>query len=166
MFKRILILGAGGSGKTTLGKKIGNIINVSSRSIDDLRYSNDFKIRFSDKKEINNLNILLRKKKWILDGVYAENYIYPALKKADLIIVLKSNRLRLICNIIKREILRKKKQSKPLSELVKLLYWSQKYKYHNETKYLPIVEKHKKKIIFLKNDSEKDNFLKSLTLLT
>ena len=155
MYKRILILGAGGSGKTTIGRKIGRIMNIESKSIDDLRYSKDFRIKFSDKNAKNKLKSLLKKEKWILDGVYVEDYIFPAFKKADLIIVLKSTRLKLIYRIIKRETsIRKKYKNKSLLDLVKLLYWSQKYKHHNETKYLPIAKRYNKKIIFLRNHSE------------
>lgn len=121
MYGKILIIGAGGSGKTTLGKDISKILHIESKSIDDLRYSKDFKFRFSDKRAKNNLKNFLRKRKWILDGIYAEDYIIPAFRKADLIIILKSNRLKLIYRIIKREITRKKKHNKPLSDLIKLL---------------------------------------------
>ena len=100
-----------------------------------------------------------------MDGVYAENYISPAFRKADVIIVLKPTRLKLIYRILKREISQRKKyQDKPLSDLLKLLYWSQRYKNHNEKKHLPLAEKYRKKVIFLRNNHEKDSFLKSIKI--
>ena len=162
MYKRILILGTGGSGKTTLGKKIGKIISAESKSVDDLRYSNDFNHRFSDKKQDNNLKRLLGKNKWVLDGVYNETYITSALKKADLIIVLKSSRLKLVYQIMKRELAKINRKNKPLFSLLKILYWSQKFKRHNEAKPLQLAEKFKKKLIFLENNSQKKDFINAL----
>lgn len=164
MYKRILIVGAGGSGKTTLGKKIGKILKIESKSIDELRYSKDFLIKFSDKKAKDNLNRLLRKKNWIIDGVYAREYIYPVFKKADIVICLRTSRLKLIYRIIKRDIKeRKKYKNKPIKDLLKLLYWSQRYKYHNEIKHGYLINKFKKRAIYLRNNKEIDYFLKSIS---
>ncbi|MEI6850257.1 MAG: hypothetical protein WCK29_04425, partial [archaeon] len=129
MNTRILIIGAGGSGKTTLAKKIGKILKIKNKSIDDFRYSKDFKIGFSQEKADKSSKKFLKNKNWILDGIYSERYIDPALKKAKTIIVLKSRRINLILRVIKREIsFRKKYNDRPFSDLIKLLYWSQKYK--------------------------------------
>lgn len=163
VYNKILIVGAGGSGKTTLGKKIGTILKIPSKSIDELRYSKDFTVRFPDKKANSNLKKVISKSKWILDGVYAKDYISPVFKKAELIIVLQTHRLKLIYRIIKRDIKeRRKYKNKPFSDLFKLLYWSQKYKGHNETKHLFLAKKHKKPVIFLRTNKEISNFLESL----
>ncbi len=164
MYKRILIVGSSGSGKTTLAKRIGKILNIKSKSIDELRYSKDFLIKFSDKKAKSNLNRILRCKSWILDGVYAKEYIYPAFKKAEIVICLSASRLNLIYRIIKRDIKeRRKYKNKPLKDFFKLLYWSQRYKHHNENKHEELIKKFKKRAIYLKNNKEIESFIKSIS---
>ena len=86
-----------------------------------------------------------------------------AIKQADLIITLKAPRPKLIYRNLRRRIShRKKDKNRPVLELLKLLYWSQKYKFHNEVKHLDLAKKFKKKTLFLKNNGEIENFLKSL----
>ncbi|MDO8563393.1 MAG: AAA family ATPase [Nanoarchaeota archaeon] len=164
MYKKILIVGPSGSGKTTLARRIGKILKIESKSIDELRYSKDFLIKFSDKKAKNNLSRFLRRKRWILDGVYAREYIYPAFRKADIVIGLKASRLKLIYRIIKRDMKeRKKYKNKPIKDFFKLLYWSQRYKYHNEIKHQELIKKFKKRAIYLKNNKEIESFIKAIS---
>ncbi len=159
MENKILIVGTGGSGKTTLGKKIGKILQIESISTDDLRYSKDFKKSFNEKIVINSIKKIISKKQWIIDSVYNENYILPIVNKAKLIIVLKSSRLKLIYRVLKREI----KRRKSIPNIIKLLYWSQKFKNHNEKAHTILIKKKKIKEIVLSNKKEIDKFLSSIS---
>lgn len=158
MENKILIVGTGGSGKTTLGKKIGKILRIESISTDDLRYSKDFKKNFSKEKVDNEIKKVISRKQWIIDGVYNESYILPIVKKADLILILKSSRLSLVHRIMKREI----KRRKSIPNIINLLYWSQKFKNHNEKAHTYLTKKYNKKVIVLRNNNEIDTFLNSL----
>lgn len=164
MYDKILILGTSGSGKTTLGKKLSRILKIKSKSIDQFRYSKDFQKRFSEERSNRYMTQFIKQKRWILDGIYTKPFIYPAFRKADIIISITTTRINLAYRIIKREIReRQKYKNRPVKDLIKLLYWSQKYKRHNEKAHISLAKKYKKEIIFLKNNKDIDNFLNSIS---
>jgi adenylate kinase family enzyme len=157
MDRRILILGPGGSGKTTLAKKISTIAKLHYKSIDELRYMKGFRRSYPPEVIKYNISKFIKRKNWITDNVYNENYMIPVLKRANLIIVLKLSRLKLLHRVVRRELKRSSFRT-----LLKLVYWAQKFKKHNETKHLDLSTKLKKKIIILGNNNDIEKFLDSL----
>jgi adenylate kinase family enzyme len=165
MYNHILIIGATGSGKTTLAKRLSSILSTPQKSTDDFQYTNHFQTKFSEKERDSKLKKFLQNKKWIIDGVQAKPWVYPIFKKAEIIIMLRTNRIKLIYRLIKRFLEeKKKKKDKELRDLIKLLYWSQMYKFDNYKKHIKLASKFNKKIIFLDNGKEIENFIHSISI--
>ena len=82
---KIFIIGTMGSGKTTLAERLSKELKIRHYGLDDVYYSKKYtKKRKEDVRE-RKLNELLKKKKWIIEGVF-NNWTEEIFKKADLVI--------------------------------------------------------------------------------
>ncbi|MBU3906832.1 MAG: AAA family ATPase, partial [Nanoarchaeota archaeon] len=84
---KIFILGTSGSGKTTLAEQISEKLNIPHYNLDDLFWYKRFSKKRNPKKR--NLMILnvLKKKKWVTEGVYGF-WTEKFTKESDLVIWL------------------------------------------------------------------------------
>ena len=103
---KILIIGAPGTGKTTMANKIGMQRKTPVFSLDEVKWigHNTHKpIRRND-TEINELinNILNKEKDWIFEGCNLSEFVYPIIKQSNHIIILKTKRSIRLWKIIKR----------------------------------------------------------------
>lgn len=85
-YKKIIILGAAGSGKTTLSNKISKQTGIQVYHLDKEYWLPNWE-RPEHSKWLEKLNELVKEDAWIMDGNYIES-LEPRLEKADLVIVL------------------------------------------------------------------------------
>lgn len=85
-YHRIIVLGAGGSGKTTLSKKLSKKLNIELIHLDK-----EYWLPSWQKPDLNTwkekVSTLVQKECWIMDGNYIET-LDLRLEKADLVIML------------------------------------------------------------------------------
>lgn len=85
-YKRIIIIGCPGSGKSTLSTKLSNILHINVVHLDKLYWKENW--RSVDDKEFDKLLLKeLHKKSWIIDGNYSRT-LSQRIKSCDLIIYL------------------------------------------------------------------------------
>lgn len=100
MYKRIAIIGAPGTGKTTLANKLSEIFNIEVTHIDGLHHLENWQIR--DKTERDKMILdVVAKDEWIIDGTY-KSTLKQRLEKADLIIWLDFSTFNQLKGIITR----------------------------------------------------------------
>jgi len=102
-YKRILIFGRAGTGKNWLGKRLSKKVGINFYDTDDMAWKKRFTFKRSWKEKSEILKKTAKKDKWIIVSG-ATSYVGPAEKRADLIIILKSNFIRSTYRIIKRHI--------------------------------------------------------------
>ncbi len=85
-YKRIIILGAGGSGKTNLSKKIAKIHKIPLYHLDKEYWLSGWK-RPNESEWVEKLKGLVEKDAWVMDGNYIDT-LDIRLEKADLVIML------------------------------------------------------------------------------
>lgn len=85
-YKRILVLGSPGAGKTTFTKKLGEIIKLPIKHLDDYYWQSNWQ-RLDVNKWKEVLNNLCQQKQWILDGNHFKT-LEDRLQYTDLIIWL------------------------------------------------------------------------------
>lgn len=83
---KIAIIGGPGTGKTTLSKKLSNILSISYFSIDNIKFYKNW-ISKNIKDIDNDINNILNKNEWIIEGNHLRN-LKKILSKADLVIFL------------------------------------------------------------------------------
>lgn len=87
---KTVIIGCGGSGKTTLAQKIGVRYNIEPLDLDTIRFTSGFD---SKKREVDeftkDIAEIVKKKTWIIEGMYYKHGIEDILwRKADMVIWL------------------------------------------------------------------------------
>lgn len=89
-YKKIIILGNGGSGKSTLGEKLSKKLNIPVYHLDRLTFKTGW-ITVSEKEFVEALKNILAGEKWIVEGWSYNTTIPMRLDAADLIIYLEFN---------------------------------------------------------------------------
>jgi adenylate kinase family enzyme len=161
-YNRIFILGTTGSGKSTLARRISKKTNLPHYGLDWIVYSdhNSWKTKYNEKIRDKKLKQLINKRKWIIEGAYAENWILPIIKKSDLIIILQLPRYILMKRVFYRYIKNKLiGKGDSFKDMLTLLRFSYLYKKNSFFTHKNMAEKHKKQYLILNNNPEVNNFL-------
>lgn len=96
-FKRVLIIGPTGSGKTTLARTLSKIGNLPHIELDLLRYGRSWR-EAPTEEFIGEVARLVDQNSWIIDGNYS-SVRELAWNRADLIVWLDYSLLRVLCRL-------------------------------------------------------------------
>lgn len=100
MYKKIAIIGAPGTGKTTLANKLSEIYHIEATHIDGLHHLKNWQIR--DKAERDKMILdIVEKDEWIIDGTYRST-LKTRLESADLIVWLDFSTIAQLKGILSR----------------------------------------------------------------
>ncbi len=167
--KRIAIVGCPGSGKTTVAFQMKAITGLPIEHLD--YYYHQLKYGYYDDKEvwIKKAEVIIKKPKWIMDGNYSSTF-EQRFKRADLIIFFDYPRWLTMYRVIKRrwQFNNKKRLEMPDDWVEKVdwefLKYVWRFKGKSHSKITAALEKFSDTpVVVLKNPSETENYLKSLT---
>ncbi len=166
MYKKIAIIGAPGTGKTTLANKLSEIFHIKATHIDGLHYSENWQIRDKSERDKSILDVV-EKDEWIIDGTY-KSTLKTRLECADLIIWLDFSTIAQLKGIIGRYFKNKgieKTEIPGCKEKIDKEFFFYVLKY-NKTKRNIIVENlkgiNKNKVLILKNRKAVNKWVKGL----
>lgn len=98
--KKIMIIGSGGAGKSTLARELGEKLNIEVLHLDNLLWEPNWKQVPKDKQKIIQENIV-QNDQWIIDGNYGGT-MDIRFQSADTIIFMDISRVICIYRAIKR----------------------------------------------------------------
>lgn len=98
--KRICIVGAPGTGKTTLAKKLKQIYNLPVCHLDSIHQLPNWVLRDEAERDAMILEET-RKEEWILDGTFT-NTLEERINRADMVIFLDYSTISALNGVIKR----------------------------------------------------------------
>jgi adenylate kinase family enzyme len=100
--KKVIIIGSGGAGKSTLARKLGEVIGIKVHHLDALYWKPGWKMTGKDEWEEIVLKII-KEETWIIDGNFGGTMDIRA-QAADTVIFLDYSTTRCLYGIIKRRI--------------------------------------------------------------
>lgn len=151
-YRKIHIIGGPGSGKSRIARKLATLCNISAYDLDDIfwdRLANDYATKAREEDRNAALSKILKKKSWIIEGVYYR-WLSQAFRDADLIIVLTTSKWirhwRIIRRFIKRKlgIIPSKKET--LRDFWELVKWNQKFDSDNLMRIRKFISDHENKV--------------------
>lgn len=165
---KIHIIGAVGSGKTTLAKKLCERKNIPHIELDNVVWirSEAGDIRRVEAERDDYLQSLMMKESWVIEGAHYQSWVTPALEKADVIIFLDPSYSVRLYRVIKRWIFQcfkiEKSHYKPsFSMLVSMIRWTHLHEKKNRKVITELVQKYERKAIIITNEEELEEHKKS-----
>ena len=166
--KRIMIIGCGGAGKSTLSRKIHDILGVQLIHLDQY-YWNPNWVETEKEQWASIVENLVNKKNWVMDGNYGGT-MDIRIARADTIIFLNYPTLICLFRVVKRVFQNWGKSRPDISQGCVEKFDFEFFHYilnYNKTRRGKILQKltnlaPSKKIFILKKDKEVNEFLFSL----
>ncbi|NDO18387.1 hypothetical protein FMM68_01740 [Lachnospiraceae bacterium MD329] len=112
---RIMIFGFSGGGKSTLARKMGEILDIEPTHFDRLHWLPGWVESTRDYKR-EMIKPILERDRWIIEGNYHHIYWNERLEKADTIIFIDVNRFTCIYQAWKRSLMYKGKTRPDMGE--------------------------------------------------
>ncbi|MDA3815169.1 MAG: hypothetical protein PF549_02275 [Patescibacteria group bacterium] len=163
--KRILIIGSCGAGKSTLAKKLHEILGIEIIHLDQHYWKPNWTRTETEEWE-KKVEKLLEKEEWIMDGNYRST-MGLRIPHADTIIWLGFSPIVCFYRILKRRLKNKRIdelagcKERVTFELLRWVLW--KFPRENKKDILKKIEevKDEKDVFILKSNQEVENFLKN-----
>ncbi|PJZ18567.1 topology modulation protein [Bacillus cereus] len=166
--KKIILIGSGGSGKSTFAKQLGNKLNIKVHHLDALFWKPNWEgVPKEEQRTVQNE--LVKEDEWIIDGNYGET-MDIRMNAADTIIFLDIHRTICVYRAFKRVVQYRNKTRPDMGagceERFDLQFFKWIWEYPN-VKRPTIITKleqlpEEKKVIVLKSSSEVRKFLERI----
>ncbi|QQK07352.1 DNA topology modulation protein [Miniphocaeibacter halophilus] len=166
---KIAVLGYSGSGKSTLSKYLSGKYGIPLLYLDTVQFLPNWEMR--DREEARSLVLnFINKESWVIDGNYTSFFQEERLSLADKIIYMKFNRFSCLYRGFKRYLQFKNTTRDSMAEGCKekfdfeFIYWIL-YKGRNKDikeHYKEILDKHKNKLIVIKNQRQLQEFKENI----
>lgn len=168
--KKILVIGSGGSGKSTLSLKLGEILGIDVFHLDKFYWREGW-IKPAPGEWLRIVDELLRRQQWIIDGNYSGT-LKQRVEYCDTIIFLDFSRALCLWRIVRRR-LRYRRRARPdmadgCNERLNLEFvgWVMNYSKRTRPKVLELMRRNaaSKKIVWLRSPQQVEAFLASLKM--
>jgi adenylate kinase family enzyme len=158
---RIWIFGGTASGKTTLATKIAKKLKLRHYTTDFMKYNKDFTKKFPEGTKERKIKELAKKKRWICEGTNNGEWVWPAFKKSDFVIVLKPSSFIRARRLFNREI-NERNRKLGIKKSLHLLYVVFAYNFRGYMHHKNLIKRFNKKFTVLRNDRQINKFLEEL----
>lgn len=166
--KKVIIIGSGGAGKSTLARKLSNATGIEIVHLDKLFWLPGW-ISITKEELADKIKEIVVKDSWIMDGNYSGT-MDMRMEAADTIIYLDFPTIVCIWGILKRRIMYagKGRPDVPDGCIEKMdmefFNWVRTYRRRNRKKLLEMMDKHEKnkRVLVFRSRKQADNFMNKL----
>jgi adenylate kinase family enzyme len=167
--KRVSILGCGGAGKSTLARKIGELINIPVIHLDTVFWKAGWIMTPKD-EQAPIMEGLVKRESWVIDGNYTGT-VDMRFSRSDTIIYMDFPRRLCFWRVFKRIFMYRKKRRPDITEGcpekidLEFLQWIWNYNKSIKPRIMDMIEQYKNNadIIILRNPEDVTSFIKSLS---
>ena len=169
--EKVIIIGCGGAGKSTLSRKLGEILNIKVYHLDALYWKPGWEMTAKDKWE-TVIKQVIEKDSWIMDGNYGSTMDMRA-QAADTIIFLDYSTSRCLYGVFKRRIMYHGRTRPDMNEGCperldwEFIKWVAQYRSKKAPGIIAILEEFKhqgKEVYHLTNPRETEKFIKEQSI--
>jgi len=165
--RRILIVGSGGSGKSTLSRRLGNVLKLPVIHLDSLYWKPGW-IEPNKTEWTHTIRGVISREAWILDGNYSGT-LAERIEACDTVVFLDLSRLICLWRVLRRLATYRGKARPempdgcPESLNIGFLWWIWTYPARSRRKVLALLEQHRstKNIIHLRTRQDVERFVGS-----
>lgn len=163
--KRILVIGSGGSGKSTVARRLGQLLDLEVNHLDKFFWKPGW-VESPRDEWIQTVTELIDRESWIIDGNYSGT-LDLRLQKCDTIVFLDMPRLLCLWRIVKRNLLYRRGGRPDMAEgcLEKLdlefVSWVWNYSRRSRPKIVRLIREHSKakRVVWLRSNADVERFL-------
>ena len=166
--RRVLVIGSGGSGKSTVAAKLGELLKLEVNHLDKFYWSSGW-VKPEPDEWIRKVTELVERDSWIMDGNYSGT-LDLRLRKCDTIVFLDLPRLVCLWRIVKRFFLYRNRSRPDIAEgchenlNLEFFSWVWNYRRRSRPKVVRLLQAHAgdKQIFWLRSRNDVKKFLSQL----
>lgn len=170
--KKVLVIGSGGSGKSTLSRTLGNVLGLNVIHLDKFYWKAGW-VEPPKDKWLEIVKELISRESWIIDGNYSGTFA-QRVAACDTIIFLDISSLVCVWRIFKRRLLYRRGKRPDMAEgcdeqfNLEFFLWVMNYARRSRPKVVKLIRENQatKQIVWLKSRREVDLFLEEITTTT
>jgi Adenylate kinase and related kinases len=163
--QKVLVIGSGGAGKSTLAKRLGELLEIEVLHLDKLYWQAGW-VEMPKAEWRKTVEELLRRDEWIMDGNYSGT-LDIRLEACDTVIFLDMARTLCLWRVLKRAIMYRNRSRPDMAEGCReqlpweFILWIWNYPNRSRPKIIKMLESNLegKKIIWLRSQSDVKKFL-------
>ena len=167
--KKVLVIGSGGSGKSTFANRLGELLNIKVVHLDRLYWHPGW-VETPKADWLKTVDELLMQDSWILDGNYSGT-LERRLKCCDAVIFLDMPRRLCLWRILKRAVMYRNRSRPDMADgcpeklNLEFISWVWNYSSRTRPKLLQRLKATgNKRIVYLRSRAEVEDFLASSTI--
>lgn len=166
--KKIAIIGSGGSGKSTMARRLGDITGIKVYHLDKLFWKPGWE-SITREELTEKIKGIMLEDSWIIDGNYSST-MEMRMEEADTVIYLDFPSISCLWGITKRRFMYANKERPDITAGCnekldwQFVSWVLTFRRRNRKKLLGLIEKYKegRMMVILKNRRQVESFLASL----
>jgi adenylate kinase family enzyme len=163
--RKVLVIGLGGAGKSTLANQLGKLLNIEVLHLDKFYWHSGW-IEMPKSKWQQTVEELLRRDAWIMDGNYSGT-LDIRFEACDTVIFLDMPRTLCLWRVLKRAIMYRNKSRPDMAEgcperlTLEFILWIWNYSSMSRPKIVRMLESNakEKRIVWLRSKSDVERFL-------
>lgn len=163
--KRVLVIGPGGSGKSTFARRLGQILGIEVTHLDSFYWRAGW-TKPSNEDWIKTVNELISGESWIIDGNFSGT-LSMRVERCDTIIFLDMPRLLCLWRVTRRRLSYRNRSRPDMAEGcnekldLEFISWVWNYSSRSRPKVVKLLNEKKasKKIVWLRSNADVERFL-------
>ena len=165
--RRVLVIGSGGAGKSTVAKRLGKLLDIEVKHLDKSYWQPGW-TEPSKEDWLQKVTELTSGDSWIIDGNYGGTLEFR-IQRCDTIIFLDMPRLLCLWRVTKRRLLYRKRSRPDMAEGCheqlnpEFMKWIWNYSNTTRPNVIKLLEEHAqgKQVVWLRSNEEVERFLAS-----